>query len=276
MLSAVMATLVMGQGPERRTSITGEVRIHAGFASQTLRNRRRISVYLPPGYDRSKSRYRVLYMHDGQNVFDGMTSYIPNAEWRADETAQALIESRLIEPLIIVGIDNAAADRANEFLPTRRGEMGGKASQYGDFVVKEVMPFINRTYRTSIRREDTAIAGSSFGAVISLCIARQYPEVFGSVAACSPSVWWDDRIMLQRVANWPKSPRPRIWIDAGTKEGPQMEVDARDLASAFERQGWRRGLDLALYIDRDAEHTESAWARRFGEILMWFNRRPGR
>ncbi|HVL39797.1 MAG TPA: alpha/beta hydrolase-fold protein, partial [Fimbriimonadaceae bacterium] len=116
--------------PERRQSLTGDIRHHRDFESKILGNKRNLIVYLPPDYAKQTRRYPVVYLHDGQNVFDGLTSYIPNQEWRADEAAEALIRAELIEPLILVGIDNAGIARGDEYLPTRTkfgdNEAGGK------------------------------------------------------------------------------------------------------------------------------------------------------
>jgi predicted alpha/beta superfamily hydrolase len=271
----VAMTLQSSQTPPvRKSSLTGEIRIHREFPSKSFRNKRNVSVYLPPNYGgETKRRYSVLYMHDGQNVFDGMTSYIPNAEWRADEAAQALIESNAIEPVIIVAIDNAQADRANEFLPTRSREMGGKAKDYGRFLVEEVMPFVYKTYRTKTGPSNTAIAGSSFGGVITACVGMQYPDVFGKLAILSPSVWWDNRVLLKMVAAMPKKTNQKIWIDIGTAEGSMAVRDTHELADTYTAKGWKLGKDLFVYVDRDAEHNERAWASRMGEILLTFFRK---
>jgi predicted alpha/beta superfamily hydrolase len=267
----VTFALLQGQAtsPARQSSISGEVRVHQNFESRILGNKRNISVYLPPDYDaQPKKKYPVLYMHDGQNIFDGMTSYIPNAEWRADESAEMLIRAGLIQPLIIVGIDNAQMDRANEYLPTRNNNMGGRAKEYGRFLTEEVMPFVQKTYRVRTDAKSTALAGSSFGGVITCVLGMQYPDRFGSLALVSPSVWWDDRVLLKLIARMPKKTAQRIWIDMGTKEGQRAVADATTLAEAYESQGWHRGKDLWLVIENGAEHNEPSWARRMGEILI--------
>jgi len=281
-ISAIFSTLLLSHAtptqaqtpPKREVSLTGEVRQHAGFESRIFGNKRNVTVYLPPNYGtETKRRYPVFYLHDGQNVFDGMTSYIPNAEWRADEVAEALIRAGLIEPIIIVGIDNAQADRANEYLPTRNRNMGGQAAKYGDFLVEEVMPFINKTYRTKPDGKYTALGGSSFGGIITACVGMQHPTRFSKLAIVSPSVWWDNRVILKMVAAQKSKPNQKVWIDMGTKEGPQGVPDAVALGHAYEKIGFRPGKDLWVYIDSGAEHNEPSWARRFGEILMTFFRK---
>jgi predicted alpha/beta superfamily hydrolase len=211
-------------------------------------------------------------MHDGQNVFDGATSYIPNAEWRADEAAEALIRAKLIQPLIIVAIDNAQADRALEFLPTRVRDVGGNANGYGRFLVEEVMPMINDTYRTKRDGKSTGLCGSSFGGVVTACVGMQYPDRFGALVLVSPSVWWDNRVLLRMIERMPKKTSQRIWIDIGTEEGANAVRDTEALAEAYAAKGWRYGKDLWLVVESGAQHNEPSWARRMGEILMTFYR----
>jgi predicted alpha/beta superfamily hydrolase len=237
-----------------------------------LGNQRTVTVLLPKSYTKGRRTYPVLYLHDGQNVFDGARSYIPNQEWRADETTLALARARLIPELIVVAIDNAEAARADEFLPTRRNNMGGKADAYGRFVTQEVMPFIDRAYRTRTSARDTALVGSSFGGVITAYLGMRYPNKFGKLGICSPSVWWDRRILLELV-NDSRRTDQRLWIDMGTAEGANAVTDARALRNAYAAKGWRTGRDLAYVEETGAEHNERAWAGRFGEMLMFLFRR---
>jgi len=220
-LVAVAVALSIGQGEARRESITGSVKPHPGIESKILGNKRDVWVYLPPNYDSEPSRrYPVLYMHDGQNVFNGMTSYVPNMEWRADEAAQALIKAKIVEPLIIVGISNAGMARGDEYLPTRRSmrgtELGGKADAYGKFITDELMPIIDRTYRTKKGPQDTGLCGSSFGGVVTMHLGLMRPEAFGKLAVVSPSVWWDDKVIVKNALALKKKPNQRIWLDMGT------------------------------------------------------------
>ena len=259
---------------DRVASKTGDVREHKAFASKTLANSRDVWVWLPPGYEEEPSlRYPVLYMHDGQNVFDGATSFIPNQEWRADETAGSLIEAGLVQPIIIVSVSNAGSQRANEYLPTkakmREVEIGGRLADYGKFLIEELKPFIDETYRTRPGPLDTGLCGSSFGGVATLSLALSRPEVFGRLGVVSPSVWWDERTLIKQVTEAGAKLRARVWVDIGTGEGEDAVRDVRDLAAAMEEAGWRRGKDLAVLIEPGGQHNEAAWARRFGEMLVW-------
>ena len=272
---SILALAQTQTAPTRVTSLTGNIKIHEGFASKALGNSRTISVYLPPGYDDAKSRqYPVLYMHDGQNVFDGMRSFIPNQEWKADESAESMINAKLIEPIIIVAIDNGGMKRADEFLPTAAkmgsNTSGGNANAYGKMLVEEIKPFIDKTYRTQTDAAHTALCGSSFGGIVTLHLGLTYPDVFGKLGICSPSVWWDHKVVLKEVEQLAKHARQRVWIDAGTGEGGGMDTDAKLLAAEFEKKGWTQGKDLILWIDAHAQHNEAAWARRLPSILTYF------
>jgi predicted alpha/beta superfamily hydrolase len=260
---------------QRMNSLSGTIEKIENFESKTLSNRRNINVYLPPPYSSDTKRtFSVLYMHDGQNVFNGMTSYIPNQEWRADEAAESLISAGLIEPIIIVAIDNAGADRANEFLykPIRMGNQtgGGRADLYGKFLVEEVMPMINSKYRTKIGPEFTGLVGSSFGGVITSYLGITRPEVFGKLGIVSPSVWVDDRSLLKMVKPLDrKLKRQRVWIDMGTKEGANASKDAADLYHSYLGAGFKPNKEVTLVIEPNAEHNELSWSRRMMGILLY-------
>lgn len=275
-LAALSIASLLIQQPEvkRVSSLTGDITQIPSFESKILGNKRNLIVYLPPGYKQDTSkRYPVLYCHDGQNIFDGMTSYIPNKEWRIDEAAQGLITAGLIEPIIIVGIDNAGMDRGNEYLPTRfkmgNSELGGKADLYGKFLLEEVKGYIDRTYRTKPGGKDTALLGSSFGGVITFYLGIANPTKFSRLGVISPSVFVNDRELIKRTLALPKRLDLRIWIDMGTQEGSRAVIDAKDLYEALKTKGWRPGRDLVFYEDGFAQHNEEAWARRVPAILIW-------
>lgn len=243
--------------------------IHRRFASQHLSSRRDIAVYLPPGYEESRDRYPVFYLQDGQNLFDPATAF-GGQDWHAGETADAMFSRDEIRPVILVGIYNTGVHRISEYTPTRdrRLRKGGKADRYARMLAREIKPFIDREYRTLRGASNAAVGGSSLGALASLAAALCYPRVFGGVAAISPSVWWDDRSTLQLVRS--VAPRPRIWLDIGTAEGrsPQQTLeDSRALRETLIAAGWQPDRDLAYHEFEGAEHSERAWAARFGAVL---------
>ncbi len=257
--------------PDRKHTLTGDFRFHEGFHSQLLPHDRDVIVYLPPGYKRTRTkRYPVLYLHDGQNLFDGATSFIPGREWQVDETAERLIESNDIEPLIIVGIHNTGMDRVDEYTPTPddRIKKGGRADTYGRLIVEELKPFIDSTYRTLADRENTGLGGSSLGGLVSLYLGLKHSEVFGKLAIISPSAWWDHRMIIREVESLESKPKLRIWLDIGTAEGEAVRA-LPALRDALVDKGWELGEDLKYFEAPDAVHTEDAWAERVDPVLRF-------
>ncbi len=255
-------------------TLTGNIQRHAGFESHVLNNRRDVLVYLPRGYRRSIwKRYPVLYLQDGQNVFDAATAY-GGVEWGVDETAQRLIGSRLIEPLIIVAIYNTGKERIHEYAPTRglidrakNRHSRGLARKYGKFLVEELKPFIDRTYRTLSKRESTGLGGSSLGGLATLCVGLQFPNVFSRLAVMSPSVWWDDEVILRMLDELAEKLPLKIWLDTGTAE-PGWQ-NARKLRDLLIEKGWRLDNDLQYCEDENAGHDEAAWGARIDPALRF-------
>jgi predicted alpha/beta superfamily hydrolase len=255
-------------------TITGDVRTHDAFHSRYLENERTIVVYLPPHYDPdSADRYPVLYLHDGQNLFDRATSI--GEEWRVDEVAQDLITSGQIEPVIIVGIYNAGVHRIDEYTPTARPDAGGggRADDYGRMLVEELKPFIDQTYKTLPSAASTAVGGSSLGGLLSMHLGLRYPTAFSRLALLSPSVGWDDRVILREVEALPRKLPLRIWLDAGTAEDPAVISDARALRDALIAKGWAIDDDLAYLEAEGGEHNERSWAARIGLVLRYLFKR---
>ena len=273
--SSVITWVDNGKTVPGKVTLTGNFRLHKKFESKILGNNRTIIVYLPPDYETAADRhYPVLYMQDGQNLFDASTSFA-GIEWQVDETAQDLIKSGKIDPVIIVGIYNTP-ERTAEFTPfdkTPNGE-DGRGSLYGKFVIDEVKPMIDKTYRTLPDRAHTAIGGGSMGGLISLAIAHDHPDIFGSVAVLDPwlrdsqtsllSTWKDDA--------WMKN--TRFYADMGTAGGDlypgTTEVaDLNELTARFDAAGLKKGTDYSSSIIDGAQHNESAWQKRVGNFLIF-------
>lgn len=275
LLPVLISAMVVAQQPQRVSSLSGNIERIDGFESKALGNRRNLIVYLPPNYaQETTKKYPVVYMHDGQNVFDGMMSYIPNQEWRADETAESLINAGIIEPMIIVAIENGGAERGNEFLPTKfkmgNNEVGGKADLYGKMLIDEIMPIVNDRYRTKLGPSNTGLIGSSFGGVVTSYLGITRPDVFGRLGVLSPSVWVDNKVLLSMVKPLEKrQPRSKIWIDIGGKEGEGSVENTRDLFDAYVKSGWKPNKDVVFVVEPNAEHNEGAWARRLPSILTY-------
>jgi predicted alpha/beta superfamily hydrolase len=239
------------------------------FHSGILPDARDVAVYLPAQYFvDEKRRFPVLYLHDGQNLFDGLTSFIPGKTWRAHTTADDLAAAGEIEPVILVGVANTGLRRMAEYTPTRdfrRG--GGEGSNYGRMLIEELKPFVDEAYRTRAGAEDTGLGGSSLGGLISLYLGLKYPEMFRRLAVMSPSLWWNDRSIFGNVEG--VRPSARIWLDMGTAEGVRHVQDADRLYRLLVKLGWQPGVDLMYVKALGAVHDEEAWALRFGDVLRF-------
>jgi predicted alpha/beta superfamily hydrolase len=247
---------------------TASLITHEAFHSEYLPDDRTVTTYLPPGYETSSHRYPVLYLHDGQNLFDPAAAFKKGEHWRVSETATALIDAGRIRPLIIVGIDNAGARRLHEYTPThdrRRG--GGGADAYGQMLMQELKPYIDRQYRTLPDATHTGIGGSSLGGLVSLYLGLKHPHVFGRIAVLSPSVWWDRRAILRHVREARPKPPLRIWVDIGTREGRHHVDNARLLKVGLIKSGWAEGDDLHYEEVVGGIHSEGAWAARLDRVL---------
>jgi predicted alpha/beta superfamily hydrolase len=259
-----------------KQTLTGNIKRHRAFPSKILGNRRDILVYLPRGYGRfSRRRYPVLYLQDGQNVFDSATSFA-GVEWGVDETAERLIRGNLIEPIIIVAVANMGEDRVHEYGPTRgvidtgakrKRRSKGLAPEYAHFLMDELKPYIDRKYRTNPAPEFTALGGSSLGGLVTLAIGVLYPEVFRRFIVMSPSVWWDDFALYRLVDSIEQKPPLKIWLDTGTAE-PGWE-HTRELGNRLIEKGWKLHRDIEYLEAQGADHSEAAWAARVEPALRF-------
>lgn len=266
----------------RRRAAQPELRLHARFYSRGLRNCRDVIVWLPPGYGAGRRRHPVIYFQDGQNIFDPRTAFLGNA-WHAGERAAELIRAGAIVAPIMVGVANTGFNRMNEYAPTpaefsgwdgEKCQSTGTARRYARFFVHELMPFIEARYLTLSGPRHTAVVGSSMGGLVSLYFALWHPRVFGHVAALSPSIWWDNRVVIREFARLRKKPAVRLWIDMGTAE-PGWEA-VRILRDTLIGRGWKPGGNLHYLEVPGAEHSETAWAARIGAVLKWIIGREAR
>jgi predicted alpha/beta superfamily hydrolase len=190
-------------------------------------------------------------------------------DWHVGHTADQSICSGVVEPLIIVGMYNTKA-RIREYTPTHVPRLGGgRADRYAKFLIEEVKPFIEREYRILSGPEKTGIGGSSLGGLVSLYLGLRIPEAFGKIAALSPSVWWNQGVMHRFAEAANVYPRPSIWLDIGTREGPRIVQDVEHFRDVLLQKGWQLGRDLAYQRVEGAEHNEAAWAQRVGPFLQF-------
>lgn len=230
---------------------------------------RAVEVWLPPGYAAAPSRrFPVLYLHDGQNLFDEAAA---GAEWQVDETAQRLVETGAIGPLIVVAVASGP-QRVVDYTPTAdgsHGHGGGGAAAYARFLVEELKPLIDRRYRTLPGRAHTAVGGSSLGGLVSLWLALHHGDTFGSALVVSPSLWWDGGFAYRDLAAWSAAaPRPRMWLDMGGAESAGALASARRLRDELREQGW---TDATLrYVEApEGRHDEASWAERVEGMLRF-------
>ena len=261
----------------------------------------RLTIWLPPGYDASKRRYPVLYMHDGHNLFDPAKSNF-NKVWAADKAMLAAMASGRVEPHIIVGIWAPGSDRYRQYLPTAayeraspglRGQMDALAggpvisSAYLAWLAGPLKQWVDRTYRTRRGPRDTAIAGSSMGGLMSCWAFVERPDVYGR-AACISTHWPlvmpgereqadPERIALHKTWFLDRLGKPagrRLWLDIGTGTldafYPPYQTAVADGVAA---RGWVRGRDWQGQVYEGAEHEENAWARRLPEVFGWLLRK---
>jgi len=256
---------------------TGDLRLHE-FRSRVFRNTRFLRVWLPPGYDDAENdrvRYPVLYLNDGQNLFESSTAF-GGVEWQVDETADRLIHEGAVPPIIIVGMDNTGKDRIREYMPYRSMQpmmLRVQGRHYPDFLMKEVMPFVEGNYRVATGEENTGLGGSSLGALIALYTVIVRPGVIGKLLIESPSLWASGRQLIKdsRFARiWPE----RIFLAVGTEEAGSPDrnrtvVDnVRELAAIVRRAVLSENR-LWLLIKDGAQHNEAAWSERFPEALRF-------
>lgn len=261
-------------------SVVGNVLALTQLESPQLGNRRDLLVYLPPSYlEGGTRRYPVLYMQDGQNLFDAHTSYA--GEWCVDETMERLAHEGI--EAIVVGLPNTGVDRLDEYSPYRDGRSGGgKGDSYLRFVFDTVRPLVENSFRVSGQRAARAIIGSSMGGLISLYAFFAYPEQFGLVGALSPALWFARGRVVNTVRRCPPI-LGKIYMDVGTAEGARTPSDlpwirtllARsttmdgELYALLVQKGYRPGREVMYVLDEDASHNEVAWARRLPDALRF-------
>lgn len=253
-------------------TVTGTVKVLEDVFSPELGNRRDLLVLLPPSWPREGRRWPVLYMQDGQNLFDAATSFA--GEWGVDETMPALSEEGL--EAIVVAIPNTGKDRLDEYSPfPDPGHGGGKGDAYLEFLVSRVKPIVDAEFPTDPSREATGILGSSMGGLISLYAFFRRPEVFGSCGALSPAFWFARGAIFETVRQSPRVPG-RIYLDTGTREmgrarfwrGPRRSSVA-EMHALLRHKGYSDLADLRYFEEKGGEHNEAAWGRRLPAALRF-------
>jgi predicted alpha/beta superfamily hydrolase len=249
--------------PERKHTASANVIIlDTAFNIPQLSRKRRIQIYLPDGYFEHKKRFPVLYMHDGQNLFDEYTA--PFGEWGIDETLDSLNKIGK-KQCIVVAIDNGP-QRMKEYNPFYHAEFGEpEGEKYLAFIAKTLKPFIDKNYRTMPSKENTIIAGSSMGGMISYYAMLRYPAVFGKAGVFSPSFWIAPEFK-NLTDSLSQEMKGQFFFFAGDLEGESMVADMHDIA---ERLGTNSKALIYEVVDPKGRHTEATWQNWFAEFYLW-------
>ncbi|MCX5746599.1 MAG: alpha/beta hydrolase-fold protein [Proteobacteria bacterium] len=244
------------------------------FHSTLLGNDRAVWAYLPAGYaENPTARYPVLYMHDGQNVFDPARAF-GGHEWQVDETLDRASDDGSIRDVIVVAPDNADAARTYEYTPTPDATYpgGGGGALYLRALVEELKPTVDAMLRTLPGPATTGILGSSLGGLISAHAGCVHADVFGLVGAMSPTTWWDDALIIREVAATTTQRPSRVYVDSGTvgaEDNQDGVVLTNQLAAAYPANGYTDGVDFQHVVQVGADHDERAWAQRLPGALAF-------
>ncbi len=259
------------QRPKRYTASPQVKIIDTAFTIPQLGRKRRIWVYLPKSYTISSKTYPVLYMQDGQNLFNEQTAGM--AEWGVDECLDSL-QKQLGKECIVVGIDHGGDKRISEYAPydyTLKGayntpDSKGEGKAYAEFIVKTLKPFIDGKYRTKKGAEFTAIAGSSMGALISMYTVLQYPDVIGTAGVFSPAFWIAPNIYTD-AQNMITPSSPRFFLYAGGKESNTMVADMQKMGDILNK---KNNFEMRRSVNPLGQHTEKYWQQEFASFYMWW------
>lgn len=262
-LHLTVAAWATGVNPVRKNTASKNIRIvDTSFYMPQLKRNRKIWIYLPADYATSKKKYPVIYMHDGQNLFDEATSYA--GEWGVDETLDSSKKQ-----CIVVGIDNGLMKRMNEYNPYNNERFGkGEGTQYVDFIAKTLKPYIDKKYRTLADKKNTMIAGSSMGGLISMYAILRHPKVFGGAGVFSPSFWIAPELnaYIQKTVKPSTHGQSRIYFYAGERESKDL---AREVLAVFDAMRMNAGCKMEVKINAEGEHNEYWWRQEFPAFYKW-------
>jgi len=236
--------------------------IDTAFAMPQLGRTRKIWIYIPADYATTQDRYPVIYMQDGQNLFDDYTAYA--GEWNVDETLDDLIKSGT-PPCIVVGIDNGP-QRMTEYNPYTFEKFGkGEGDQYVDFLTNTLKPFVDNNFRTISDKKNTIIVGSSMGGLISYYAMLKYPEVYGNAGIFSPSFWIAEKI--KNLTDLTRSTfNGKVFFYIGGQEG---DVNVQNMQEVADRLGNHSKAIISTHIDPQGLHNEQAWRKWFSTFYQW-------
>jgi predicted alpha/beta superfamily hydrolase len=250
------------KAPEKRHTASANVHIiNEKFDMPQLGRQRRVWVYLPDGYEKSNKKFPVIYMHDGQNLFDEFTSGY--GEWGVDEI---LDKMQLDKPSIVVGIDHGGEYRITEYDPYDSKYGKGRGDDYTEFLTKTLKPYVDQHYRTKADAKNTTIAGSSMGGLISMYAALKYPDVFGNAGVFSPAFWVAPDIY--KFAEDKKVKHTRFYFVCGDAESAEMVTDMQKMATLIRSKGVK-DKDSPVMVIKGAKHNEKQWNGDFPDFYQW-------
>ncbi len=236
------------------------------FKIPQLNRKRKVSVYLPPNYQTSKELYPVLYIQDGQNIFDDKTSY--SGEWEVDETLNNIYNNTGFG-LIVVAIDHGEEKRLNEYAPWNHKKYGkGEGKAYVDFLVNTLKPKIDDTFRTKEDSQNTAIIGSSLGGLIAHYAVFKYPNVFGKAGVFSPSFWYTNNSFSFTKSQLQKIPNIKIYYLVGHKEGVEMVNNVKRMSLLLKYNGFPE-KNIYKKMVPSGMHNETFWKSEFNDAIIW-------
>lgn len=266
--AGLLALPVCRAEPAAAKPSTAQPNVHvlpAPFVIPGLNRERAVRIYLPPDYAHRQGRYPVLYMHDGQNLFDDATAFA--GEWGVDEALNALAKSRGLK-VIVVGVDNGGEQRVRELSAWDSPEYGkGEGEQYMAFIVDVLKPWVDQHYRTLSDPRHTAIMGSSMGGLISSYAISRYPQVFGGAGIFSPAYWFAPQVFADMRAR-PPPPQERVYFYAGGSESATMVPDMERMVATLRWAG-TPAKNLQVRVNPVGRHNEAAWRAEFPRAVAW-------
>lgn len=252
-------------GNDKSTASENVLVINSNFQMPQLNRSRKVWVYLPPDYHHSDKDYPVIYMQDGQNMFDQATSF--SGEWQVDESLNQLYGQKGMG-FIVVAIDNGAQLRFDEYSAWRNPRYGGgDGNKYTQFLIETLKPFVDKNFRTRSDRENTVIAGSSMGGLLSHYAVVEHPDIFGKAIVFSPSFWFTQE-SFWHVVEKGKQADVKVYMVAGVNERGNMLSNMLAMKRTMLAHGFE---PKEVYLDAhtDGEHSEWYWAREFPKAVSW-------
>jgi predicted alpha/beta superfamily hydrolase len=275
----IVSVAAWSDDQKREKVSTASKNVHVlsdGFAFKALSVQKRVWIYLPEGYAQSKKRYPVLYMHDGQNVFDDLTAAF--GEWGVDECLDTLMRELKFE-FIVVAVDHGAANRLSEYSPydftvspdsVSQWHAKGKGKLYLDGLVNDLKPYVDANYRTKPGRKSTFIAGSSMGGLISYYAMMYYPSIFSKAGVFSPAFWTVKEKVIEDTKNNAGTWYGSLFMLSGQLEGPRYQRDMMDVYTILKEQ---QKANVYVEVDPKGQHNEAFWRRRFPDFVLWMSGR---